>query len=405
MNAAAQARALPLAGEIRASADIQAAFALFNQVSTELSDSYRLLERRVEQLSSELEQVDRARLRELEEKERVSERLQSLLDLLPGGVVVLDPGGVVCDCNPAAREMLGGTLPGERWIDVIRRCFAPRSDDGHEISLRSGLRVGVATRSLERGMGQLVLLTDLTETRELQDRLSRHRRLTAMGRMMAALAHQLRTPLAAAMLYASNLRDADLTPEQTRRFSAKVLSRLAHLERQVRDMLIYVRGDLVLDELCSVREILDDLGAALEAPATSAGARCAVALACDPGLRLRCNREVLGGALMNLVTNALEAAGAGGRIGVEAALEDGRLCIAVRDDGPGMSAGMAALAGEDFFTTKAQGTGLGLAVVRAVARAHGGEFRIASVPGEGTRASVLLPLVVAPGSEAGVVNA
>lgn len=405
MNAVAQARALPVAGEIRASADIQAAFALFNQVSTELSDSYRLLERRVEQLSSELEQVDRARLRELEQKERVSERLQSLLDLLPGGVVVLDPGGMVCDCNPAAREMLGATLPGERWIDVIRRCFAPRSDDGHEISLRSGRRVSVATRSLERGMGQLVLLTDLTETRELQDRLSRHRRLTAMGRMMAALAHQLRTPLAAAMLYASNLRDADLTPEQTRRFSAKVLSRLAHLERQVRDMLIYVRGDLVLDELCSVREILDDLGAALEAPATSAGARCAVAIACDPGLRLRCNREVLGGALMNLVSNALEAAGAGGRIDVEAALEDGRLSIAVRDDGPGMSAGMAALAGEDFFTTKAQGTGLGLAVVRAVARAHGGEFRIASTPGEGTRASVFLPLVPAAGSDAGVVDA
>ena len=105
----AEARdALP--GAIRDSADIQAAFALFSQVSAELSDSYRLLERRVEELSTELEQVDRARLRELEEKERVSERLQSLLDLLPGGVVVLDRHGVVCDCNPAAREMLQGSV-------------------------------------------------------------------------------------------------------------------------------------------------------------------------------------------------------------------------------------------------------------------------------------------------------
>ncbi|HMV71674.1 MAG TPA: PAS domain-containing sensor histidine kinase, partial [Pseudomonadales bacterium] len=67
--ASAQARALAPTGEPRGSADIQAAFALFSQVSSELSDSYRLLERRVEQLSSELEQVDRARLRELEEKE------------------------------------------------------------------------------------------------------------------------------------------------------------------------------------------------------------------------------------------------------------------------------------------------------------------------------------------------
>ena len=63
-------------GSIRDSSELQAAFALFNRVSAELTDSYRLLERRVEELSTELEQVDRARLRELEEKERLSERLR-----------------------------------------------------------------------------------------------------------------------------------------------------------------------------------------------------------------------------------------------------------------------------------------------------------------------------------------
>lgn len=394
MSAVAAHSAAPslLPGELRAASDVQAAFALFNQVSSQLSDSYRLLERRVEQLSSELEQVDRARLRELEAKERVSERLQNLLDLLPGAVVVLDPAGVVCECNPAAREMLDGALAGERWIEVIRRCFAPRSDDGHEISLRNGRRVAVATRSLERGMGQLVLLTDLTETRELQDRLSRHRRLSAMGRMMAALAHQLRTPLAAAMLYASNLRDAELSREQVQRFSAKVLSRLVHLERQVRDMLIYVRGDLVLDEICSVREILDALGVAMEESVAALQARCTVQLGCDARLQLRCNREVLCGALMNLVNNALDASGAGGQIRIEAAAHAGWLRIAVRDDGPGMDAEALVLAGEDFFTTKVQGTGLGLAVVRAVARAHGGELQIESTPGSGTTASLSLPL-------------
>lgn len=397
MSAPAQARALPDAGEPHASHDIRAAFALFNRVSSELSDSYRLLERRVEQLSSELEQVDRARLHELEAKERLSERLRSLLDLLPGAVVVIDPGGVVADCNPAARDMLGGTLAGERWIDVIRRCFAPRSDDGHEISLRSGLRVSVATRSLERGMGQLVLLTDLTETRELQDRLSRHRRLTAMGRMMAALAHQLRTPLAAAMLHAANLRDAVLTPEQTQRFAAKVLSRLGHLERQIRDMLIYARGDLVLDEVCSTREILDALAAAAEAPLAAAGACCTERPGCATGVLLRCNRDVLVGALMNLVNNALEAAGQGASIGIEAVFEQSGLRISVYDDGPGMTASQLASAGEDFFTTKPQGTGLGLAVARAVARAHGGEFQVVSAPGKGTCASMLLPVpAVAP---------
>ena len=298
-------------GSVRDSAEIQAAFALFNQVSAELSDSYRLLERRVEELSSELEQVDRARLRELEGKERVSERLRSLLDLLPGGVVVLDRHGIVCDCNPAAREMLQGGVLGERWVEVIRRCFAPRHDDGHEISLASGRRVSVATRSLERDKGQVVLLTDQTETRELQDRLSRHQRLNAMGRMMAALAHQLRTPLAAAMLYASNLRDAQLTPEQTRKFSAKILSRLTHLERQVRDMLIFVRGDVALENVSSLGELFEDLAASMEAPLASAQARCEQRIDCDRTLQLLCNREVLSGALLNLVSNALQAAGQG----------------------------------------------------------------------------------------------
>ncbi len=352
----AQARDI-VPGAVRDSADIQAAFALFNQVSAELSDSYRLLERRVEELSSELEQVDRARLRELEEKERVSERLQSLLDLLPGGVVVLDRHGIVCDCNPAAREMLQGGMLGERWVEVIRRCFAPRRDDGHEISLASGRRVSVATRSLERDMGQVVLLTDQTETRELQDRLSRHQRLNAMGRMMAALAHQLRTPLAAAMLYASNLRDADLTPEQTRKFSAKILSRLAHLERQVRDMLIFVRGDVALENVSSLGELFEDLAAAMEAPLAGVQARCEQRVDCDPALLLRCNREVLTGALLNLVNNALQAAGQGALVVVQGALRDGRVCISVCDNGPGMSAEVLAQLGRRVLHDQAPGHG------------------------------------------------
>jgi two-component system sensor histidine kinase FlrB len=296
-------------GSIRDSSELQAAFALFNRVSAELTDSYRLLERRVEELSTELEQVDRARLRELEEKERLSERLRSLLDLLPGGVVVLDRHGVVCDCNPAAREMLEGTLLGERWGEVIRRSFAPRRDDGHEISLKSGKRVSVATRSLDRDFGQVVLLTDQTETRELQDRLSRHQRLMAMGRMMAALAHQIRTPLSAATLYASHLSDENLSPGQTRRFAAKVCSRLEHMERQIRDMLIFVRGEVSLQDCVQVEELAAGIVSAMEAVLASSEASCELRIECEPRLSVRCNRDALTGAILNLVNNGLQAAG------------------------------------------------------------------------------------------------
>ncbi len=378
---------------IRDSNELQAAFALFNRVSGELTDSYRLLEERVEQLSTELDQVDRARLRELEEKERLSQRLRSLLDLLPGGVVVLDPQGVICDCNPAAREMLQLELSGQRWVDVIRRAFAPRPDDGHEISLASGRRVSVATRSLDHDWGQVVLLTDQTETRELQERLSRHQRLTAMGRMMAALAHQIRTPLSAAMLYASNLCEADLPPEQTRKFSARILSRLSHMEQQVRDMLVFVRGDTQPTRPVELAALVEGIEAALEAPLAAAQARCEWRLDCATGLMLQGNREALIGAVLNLVNNALDAAGRDCVLGLAIERRGQGIAITVRDQGPGMSEAVQAQIEEAFFTTKAQGTGLGLAVVRSVARAHGGSFALQSRPGQGTQASLLLPLL------------
>lgn len=371
----------------RDSADLRAAFALINR---EFTDSYRQLEQRVEELSSELEQVDRARLRELEQKEQLSQRLRSLLDLMPAGVVVLDERGTVVDANPAARHMLGGTLPGERWGSVIRRAFRPRGDDGHEISLADGRRVSVETRSLERDSGQMVLITDQTATRELQDRLSRHQRLTAMGRMMAALAHQIRTPLAAAMLYASNIHESELPREQVRRFSARLIERLGHMERQVRDMLTFVRGEAPPCERLDAASLLRQLREAIDPQLLSAAAACETALDCPPGCRVELNRDGVIGAVLNLVDNALQAGGAGTRIGLRLVAGDGRLGIEVRDDGPGMSAEVLRQVGEDFFTTRPGGTGLGIAVVRSVARAHGGELDIQSRPGEGTRACLWL---------------
>lgn len=375
---------------IHDSTDLQAAFAIFNQVSTQFTDSYRLLERRVEQLSTELEQVDRARLRELEEKEELSGRLRSLLDLLPAGVVVLDRKGLVVDANPAAQEMLGGGLSGDRWGDVIRRAFAPRRDDGHEISLANGKRLSVDTRSLERGNGQVVLLTDQTETRELQDRLSRHQRLTAMGRMMAALAHQVRTPLAAAMLYASNLRDAELPPEQVRKFSSRIAERLAHMERQVRDMLVFVRGEPQPSEQLTAGSLFEDIQDAMDAPLNASRASCSARIECDPALPLVANRDSVVGAVLNLVNNSLQAGGEGTRIDLRVFRDGERLGILVQDSGPGMSETVLRQIGQDFFTTRARGTGLGIAVVRSVAAAHGGALEMQSTPGKGTTACLWL---------------
>lgn len=126
---------------------LEQAFALFDQVSSQLSQSYNMLEARVSELKGELAVVSAQRMAELDEKERLANRLQNLLDLLPGGVIVIDAEGFVREANPAACELLGEPLVGVLWRQVIARSFAPREDDGHEVSLRDGRRLSIATRS------------------------------------------------------------------------------------------------------------------------------------------------------------------------------------------------------------------------------------------------------------------
>ena len=371
--------------------DVDDALQLFDRLSFQLRDAYHVLEDRVSVLNDRLEQVGAERLRELEEKERISRRLEDLLHLLPAGVVVLDNRGRIMQHNPAAAELLGEPLEGELWRDVIERSFAPRSDDGHEVSLRDGRRVSIATRSLEAEPGQLLLLTDMTETRQMQERVSRNQRLTALGRMVASLAHQIRTPVSAALLYASHLGRGNLSDEQVRRFAGKIVSRLNHLEEQVRDMLVFARGDIKLAEVVAVPSLVEQLRTAMEAPLVAAGASCEWELQCRDEMLL-CNAPVMVGALMNLVNNALQAAGDGCSLRLRVLPAEGdRVRIEVVDDGPGIAPSVLVQLQEDFFTTRPNGTGLGLAVARAVARAHHGEFFIHSQPGLGTRAGFLLP--------------
>ena len=378
---------------IRSREELMMAFEVFNNVSTQLADTYSEMEQRVGSLNQELHQVAEQRLEELREKERVTNRLENLLNLLPAGVVVLDRQGVVTECNPAALSFLGEPLIGEVWRNVIQRCFAPKKDDGHEISLKDGRRINMVTRSMDGEPGQLILLTDLTETRELQQRLDRHRRLSEMGRMMSSLAHQIRTPLSAAMLYAGHLCDSELTVEQVQRFSEKILSRLSHLDRQVKDMLIFVKGDVKLSDVISVDELFSHLEAAMEVNVSSSKTRYDFSNEC-PEVIIQCNRESMVGALMNLVNNAIQSKASTVNLTITAKRGlDNLLHIVIEDDGDGIAAAQLKNLQEPFFTTKAQGTGLGLMVVRSVAQAHDGDFSLQSEPGEGTKAEITMPIV------------
>ncbi|OAI93150.1 MULTISPECIES: sensor histidine kinase [Pseudomonas] len=380
----------PDAAEQQGRVGLEQAFALFDQMSTQLSQSYNLLEARVTELKGELEVVSAQRMAELAEKERLANRLQNLLDLLPGGVIVIDGHGLVREANPAACELLGAPLVGELWRQVIARCFAPREDDGHEISLRDGRRLSISTRSLDAEPGQLVLLNDLTETRHLQDRLARHERLSTLGRMVASLAHQIRTPLSAAMLYASHLAGQDLPLETRQRFAGSLKERLHELEHQVRDMLVFARGELPLTDRLTPKALFQALQQAAQTQVQGHSVRWQ----CDSHLgELLCNRDTLVGALLNLLENALQASSGSARLKIHLYRRDTTLRLCISDAGSGIDGALLRRLGEPFLTTKATGTGLGLAVVKAVARAHQGELQLRSRPGRGTCAIVSLPLI------------
>ncbi|MDB6443587.1 MULTISPECIES: PAS domain-containing sensor histidine kinase [Pseudomonas] len=368
---------------------LEQAFSLFNQVSSQLTDSYSLLEARVTELKGELAVVSAQRMQELAEKERLANRLQNLLDLLPGGVIVIDAQGFVREANPAACELLGLPLEGELWRHVIARCFAPREDDGHEVSLKDGRRLSISTRSLDAEPGQLVLLNDLTETRHLQDQLARHERLSSLGRMVASLAHQIRTPLSAALLYASHLTEQPLSVETQQRFAGRLKERLHELEHQVRDMLVFARGELPLTDRVTPKALLQSLQAA----ALTHVRDLPIRWQCDSHAgEVLCNRDTLVGAVLNLIENAIQAGGEHVRLKVHLYTRAETLRLCVSDSGSGIEPAVLARLGEPFFTTKATGTGLGLTVVKAVARAHQGELKLQSRLGRGTCATVLLPL-------------
>jgi two-component system, sensor histidine kinase FlrB len=369
--------------------ELREAFELFNRMSQQLSSSYELLENRVADLTQELNTVSAQRMQELAEKEQIAERLESLLNVLPGGVIVLDSRGYIREANPAARDMLGEPIEGLRWLEIIERSFCPQKDDGHEISTKDGRRISIATRSLAED-GQIILLTDQTETRRLQGELSRHERLSALGQMVSALAHQIRTPLSAAMLYAGHLSGGALSADQQKMFSNKLVKRLNHMERQVQDMLVFVKGDIPLNDVITCADLQLGVEEELEVLLANNSIECRWDNQC-PDRLLRCHKDALIGALLNLVNNAIQA----GSDVVDLRMtvsQAGSLQFLVADNGPGIETDLLQSVKDVFVTTKAQGTGLGLSVVDSVIKRHGGNFSLKSEVGMGTLALLELPL-------------
>ncbi|MDQ5880886.1 MAG: two-component system, sensor histidine kinase FlrB [Pseudomonadota bacterium] len=371
--------------------DLQRAFDVFNQVSHELTQAYAGLQGRVQSLTDELAVANGELRRQYEEKEALSERLGLLLNALPAGVVVVDAAGVVSEANPAASAMLGGALCGHAWSDLAAALQSVAPPDEFVIS---GRRVSLAESALASGGGRIILIHDITAAHEMKASLERNQRLAAMGEMAASLAHQLRTPLATALLYSANLAKPELADDARTRFAEKATEQLKRLERLIQDVLLFARGEEIGREVIPVAGLLAEAAQTLLPLCAARGVTFRQEGEAG-GAIIVGGRKPLAGALLNLLENALQVCESGGEVSLGVAVGGKRVRLSVRDTGPGVLPEQQARIFEPFFTTKGQGTGLGLAIALGVARAHGGSIEVLSRPGEGAEFVMELPAGVA----------
>lgn len=375
--------------------ELEQAFSLFNEVSAQLTGVYHELQQQVERLTGELAVANVELRRQLLEKEALSQRLSHLLSAMPAGVVVLDQQGAIIELNPAARELLGESLMGRAWAEIAARVLAqtvvPHEWDLAPVSGAVPRRVSMSSSPLDAAGGQVLLIHDMTEAYAMQRELQRHQRLSAMGEMAAGLAHQLRTPLATALLYASHLKKLDLPENERVRFADKVLARLRHLEHLIQDMLSFVKGEGAGQDVVRMSSVLVDLQQVMEPQMIERGLSFSIKDDSRDATVLG-SRKALTGALLNLLENAMQACPDGGRVSLKSEVGgDGHVSIAVVDNGKGIEAATQERLFEPFYTTRTDGTGLGLAIVRGVAEAHRGTIQVKSAPGRGSEFILRLP--------------
>ncbi|MDR4518733.1 MAG: ATP-binding protein [Nitrosomonas sp.] len=386
---------------------LKLAFAAFNEASEQLSGVYQDLQFQVEQLTHELALANGELHRQLAAKEVLSQKLTVLLNALPGGVIALDANACIEQVNPAASTMLGHPLVGLSWQKIIDERLIPTAvvNEWTVQGNAAGTVIGEQRRiSIERSFvdstdRQILLVHDITEAHAMQEQIRRNQRLTSMGEMAANLAHQLRTPLSSALLYASHLGNEAITPEERKKFAAKTIDRLKHLEHLTGDMLRFVKGEAAQFESVAVSLLLAELQQVIE-PQVKHSGMYFVIRDNSQGVSLVTDRKALCGALINLLENAIQASVQGDEITLSCDLVKDDVVFSVHDNGPGIDVALRERLFEPFFTTRSEGTGLGLAIVRAVIKSLGGRVEINPEPDAGSEFIIRLPTKISAADRA-----
>ncbi len=369
--------------------DLERAMRELESLGASLTTSYRSLEERARRVEQELAVANRELARKVAELDEVKAGLEAVLAALPTGVLVRDADGRIVRANAAALAVLGADESAVLGRESTE--FDGHDDEWteHEVVRPDGSRRIVASRrsvvarDLRAGgepAGTVEILDDRTRVVELSERLHAMDKLSAMGDMASGIAHELRNPMMAVKGFAELLAPRLPEGSDERRWAGLIVEGSAESETILASMMSLASPEkLALDsvdahELARAALRLARLGAERDGEFRF---ELSSSIDCPSfaGDRIKLRQ-----ALRNLLANAIQAQPEGGRVHLSMVREGDEVVARVQDAGPGISHKLARRVFEPFFTTRAEGTGLGLALVQRIAVLHGGRVEISPLP-------------------------
>jgi two-component system NtrC family sensor kinase len=349
---------------------------------------------------------------------------RSFVENSPYGIYRCTLDGDLLDVNPAlvamlgygsADELRGANLARHIYRDphererLIRRYDGARSEAPVEVEwLRKDgtpVRVRLWSHAVRDAAGEMQYFegfaADVTPLRAAEQALRQAEKLSALGQLVSGVAHELNNPLTAILHFADDML-ADPRPPRDLDALTIIRQQAARSRAIVRDLSSFARSRKAPRAVAPLREVIGAAARALEPQLAQTGVTLRLELADDLGAG---DIDIAGieQVITNLVTNAAQAASAGGEVRLSASLAGSRCRVTVEDDGPGISPAILPRIFEPFFTTKAAGvgTGLGLSVSLGIVEQHQGTLTAENrVPPErGARFTLTLPVVEAAAAE------
>ena len=394
------------AGAVKPNSDNPTAF---------MAASMQAVIKKLKEQEKELEALHRAERERAQHTERLSE---AVTRNMPAGLLLLNSAGLVTSANPAAEAALGVKAlayrrydevlgAGSRLTQLVASCLGQgRTFRREEVEyltpsreLRQlGVTISPVMNNANEIAGAICLLSDLTELAALQKQIHMKENLAALGELSAGIAHEFKNALATISGYAQLIRSEAQPGTELHEHGEQILRQTRSLTHVVTEFLKFARPLDLADEQVNLRPMIDRVAA--EVTETVSG----IPISIDGDFReVSGDDALLRQAILNLARNAAEAASsnpAGGRVIIRGELDtSGPLQgqrISISDNGPGIPPESLTKIFMPFYTTKANGTGLGLAVVQKIVVQHGGTIEARNHPLGGAEFIVWLPFVRDP---------